>query len=55
MCGICSPVTVVQMLAYKCMRLHCSISINSWHVHVIYKVDQPSVAYRGVASAGSFL
>lgn len=54
-CVFFSPVAVVQMLAYQCMRLHCSISINSWHVHVVYKVDQLPVAYRGVAFAGSFL
>lgn len=47
--------SIVQMLAYKCVRLHCAVIVLSWHVHVIYKVDQPSVAYRGVASARSFL
>lgn len=54
-CRVVLPMPIIQMLAYKCVRLHCAIIIHSWHVHVIYKVDQPSVTYRGVASACSFL
>lgn len=46
---------IIQMLAYKCVGLHCSVTVNSWHVHIVDEVDQPFVAYRGVASACSFL
>lgn len=49
-----SPVSMIQMLAYECMRLCCSVAVNSWYVQVINKVDEPLVASRWVASTGSF-
>ncbi len=53
--SVISPVPIIQMLAYKRVRLHCSITVNSWHVHIINKVDHPSAAYRGIAPACFFL
>lgn len=40
------PVPIIQMLPYECVRLHCSIGVDSWQVHIINEVHQPSAACR---------
>lgn len=45
-----SPVVVVHVLPYECVRLYCAIRVHLRHIHVIYEVDQLSAAWRSVVA-----
>ena len=38
------PMTVIHVLSDQRMRLHCTVCVDLWHVHVVHKVDQFLVA-----------
>lgn len=50
-CKWLSPVIVVHVLAYECVRLHRAICIHLGHVHVVYEVDQSPAARRSVVAS----
>jgi len=35
-----SPMLVVQVLSNERVRLHSTIGIHLWHVHVVYEIDE---------------
>lgn len=45
------PMTIVHMLSYERVRLHCAICIHLRHIHVIYAVDQPFTAWGSIVTA----
>lgn len=45
------PMTVVHMLPYERVGLHCAICIHLRHIHVIYEVDQPFTAWGSIVTA----
>lgn len=45
------PVVVVHVLAYECVRLHRAVRIHLGHIHVVYKVDESSAAWRSIVAA----
>lgn len=45
------PMTVVHMLSYERVWLHCAIFIHLRHIHVIYEVDQSFTAWGSIVTA----